>query len=64
MKTEHHKLEGDLRVDEEFRLHGMISESVLVAPQGIFHLYGMVSRDLYLEPALMWTSMAWSTGTV
>lgn len=51
MKNEHGKIDGDLRVQEEFNLHGMVTGSVRVDPRGILRLHGMVSRDLVLEPS-------------
>jgi len=49
VKSEHGKIDGDLRVREEFALHGMITGTVIVEQSGILHLHGTVCQDLILE---------------
>lgn len=64
MKTEHGKIEGDLRVGEEFSLFGMVRGSVFVAPQATLHLYGMMCSNLYLEPGSRVEISGMVSGTV
>lgn len=50
MNTEHGKLEGDIEISSELKLHGMITGNAIVKNGGVLHLHGMVSRNLIVEP--------------
>lgn len=49
MKVEHGTLEGDIRITEEIKLHGMVEGNVTVADGGWLILHGTVVQDLVLE---------------
>ena len=51
MNTEHGKLEGDVEISSELKLHGIIAGNAIVKKGGVLHLHGMVSRNLILEPS-------------
>lgn len=48
MKTEHGKIEGNIRVEGNLDLYGMVTGNAFVAPGGALELHGMVCQDLIL----------------
>lgn len=50
MITAHGKLEGDIEISCELKLHGMITGNAIVKKGGVLHLHGMVCRDVIVEP--------------
>lgn len=48
LKVEYGKIEGDLEVSEEFRLHGMVTGTITVLTGGLLELHGMCVGDLLL----------------
>ena len=50
MNTEHGKLEGDIEITSELKLHGMITGNAIVKNGGVLYLHGMVSRNLIVKP--------------
>jgi hypothetical protein len=49
MDIEHGKIEGDLHVQDEFRLHGLVTGNIFVSPKGILHLHGLCAGNVYVE---------------
>ncbi len=49
MKTEHGKINGDLHLDYELVLHGMVTGNVIVNDGGIFVLNGMCCSNLSIQ---------------
>ena len=49
MNTEHGKLEGDMEITTELKLHGMIAGNAIVKEGGVLHLHGMVTKNVIVE---------------
>ena len=49
MQTEHGKIVGNLDVENELEMHGMITGDAIVRAGGILHLHGMVCGNLIVE---------------
>lgn len=50
MIFEHGKVEGSIRIDSDYELHGMITGSATVVDGGRLILNGMACKDLNIEP--------------
>lgn len=44
------KIEGDLQVESDYLLRGVVTGSITVGAGGYLELHGMVCRDLNIEP--------------
>lgn len=49
MRTEHGKIEGDIEIVSELRMHGMFSGKVTVKSGGFLILHGIANKDLVVE---------------
>ena len=49
MRSIHHKVDGNLRVDTDLEIFGMIDGDLTVAPGGTVHLLGMCTGDVIIE---------------
>jgi len=49
MTVEHGKIEGDISVDCELTLHGMVTGNVTVVRGGVLALHGMCCGNLVVE---------------
>ena len=49
MKTEHGKIEGDVVVEDEQTLHGIITGNAFIKEGGKLFLHGILHHDLVLE---------------
>lgn len=50
MVEETGKIEGDLRIDGDFVLRGMVTGTVTVTDGGYCELHGVIGKDLIVEP--------------
>ena len=53
MAVEHGKIEGDIKLDYELILHGMVTGNITVVDGGILLLHGMCSQNLFIEKGEM-----------
>jgi len=49
MDVEHGKIEGNLQVQKEFNLHGLVTGNIIVLSGGILHLHGLCGGNVYVE---------------
>jgi hypothetical protein len=49
MRIFHTKIEGDLQVNEDLVLHGMVTGSIVVLAGGVLTLEGMCNGDITVE---------------
>ncbi len=50
MKIEHGKIEGDIEIDSDLKMHGMFTGNVTVKRGGHLILHGLAAQDLITEP--------------
>lgn len=49
MNTEHGKIEGDLEITSELKMHGMFTGDVTVKEGGYLIHHGMATKSLHIE---------------
>jgi len=49
METEHGKIEGDLSLNYEFVLHGMVTGNIVVERGGSLYLHGTCGKNLIIQ---------------
>jgi cytoskeletal protein CcmA (bactofilin family) len=49
MKTEHGKIEGNLFLNYELVLHGMVTGDIVVDKGGLLYLHGVSGKDLIIQ---------------
>jgi len=49
MKTEHGKLDSNLRLDYALSHHGMITGNIIIEADGELYLHGMCCKDLMIK---------------
>ena len=49
MKTAHGKIDGNLFLDYQMVLHGMVTGDIVVNKDGILYLHGMCSKNLIIQ---------------
>jgi len=49
MRIEHGKIEGDIQLDEELILHGMVTGNITILKDGVLTLHGTCCKNIIME---------------